>query len=51
MLATGRSFARQLADTAGDALAANRDQHKELMALRAQINDAINRLTEGRHEQ
>jgi ParB family transcriptional regulator, chromosome partitioning protein len=51
MLATGRSFARQLADTAGDALAANRDQHEELMALHAQINDAINRLTEGRHEQ
>src|SRR5512132_1574059 len=45
MLATGRSFARQLRNAAADDLAANRDQYKALVALRDEIDTLMERLT------
>jgi ParB family chromosome partitioning protein len=45
MLATGRSFARQLRSAAADDLAANRDQYKALVALHDEIDTLIKVLT------
>ena len=45
MLATGRSFARQLRSAAADDLAANRDQYEALVALRDEIDTLMERLT------
>ena len=41
MLATGRSFARQLRSAAADDLAANRNQYEALVALREEIDTLI----------
>jgi hypothetical protein len=41
MLATGRSFARQLRSAAADDLAANRNQYDALVALREEIETLI----------
>jgi ParB family transcriptional regulator, chromosome partitioning protein len=45
MLATGRSFARQLRSAAADDLAANRDQYEALVALHDEIDTLIKVLT------